>query len=533
MDPHVREGRQPVKYKGNILEVINLSLSLTGSDGVPVRILNDLSFNVRSGEILGLIGDSGSGKTMTALAVSGLLNDFAKVESGQIIYEGEDLVTKSAAHRRRLLGEKIGIIFQDPSSALDPLQTVESNLSEIISIRDGDKKEGRERILKMLKTVGFEDPEDIAGRYPHRLSGGQRQRVLIAGAALMNPSLLIADEPTSSLDTVTSMSIMQLLHEMCQEMGISILFISHNLNAVRNFCDRVMVMREGTIIDSDTSWDIMGQPKSAFTAELLMKSRLDPKTLGITRGKTNENGPIVLSAKDIAASYVYAGNTGSRTNSIINDICFDIHEGECIGLIGASGCGKTTLVKTLLGIIKPAAGTVSCEGRAAAVFQDPVSSLHPAHTVRWHLKEALTSSGRTIPKEEQESYFIKTLEDVGLSAKHLKRFPHQMSGGQRQKAAIAMCLVRDPAVLIADEPFSALDASSQASVIKLLSDINKERGTTMLIVSHNLRVIKAMCTRVLVMDKGKIVESGRTDSVLNNPKSDTTLALIKAGEYAG
>ncbi len=215
-----------MRYKGNILEVNDLCLSLSNADGAPVKILNNLKFNVRSGEILGLIGDSGSGKTMTALAVSGLLSDFAHVDSGEIIFEGEDLVKKTPKERRLLLGEKIGVIFQDPSSALDPLQTVESNLSEIISIRDGDKRKGHERILNMLKTVGFDDPEQIAKRYPHRLSGGQRQRVLIAGAALMNPSLLIADEPTSSLDTVTSMSIMQLLHEMCQEMGISILFLS-------------------------------------------------------------------------------------------------------------------------------------------------------------------------------------------------------------------------------------------------------------------------------------------------------------------
>ena len=518
-------------YKGNILEVNNLSLSFINKDGVPSKILNELTFHVRSGEILGLIGDSGSGKTMTALAVSGLLSEFANVDSGEIIFEGEDLVKKTPKERRALLGEKIGVIFQDPSQALDPLQTVESNLMEILSTRNMSKEESRGRILKMLKTVGFESPAEIAKRYPHRLSGGQRQRVLIAGAALMNPSLLIADEPTSSLDTMTSMSIMQLLHEMCQEMGISILFISHNLSIVRNFCDRIMVMKEGTIIDSDTSWDIMGQPRSAFTAELLMKSKLDTDKLGIRRGKSNESGPVVLSVKDIESTYEYRGFHKNEFNKVISGINFDIHEGECVGLIGSSGCGKTTLVKTILGLLKPISGSVECTGKAAPVFQDPASSLNPAHTVVWHLKEALRASGRNIRKEEQTSYFLGILESVGLSGKHLTRFPHQMSGGQRQKAAIAMCLVQEPAVIIADEPFSALDASSQASIIKLLSDINNERGTTMLIISHNLRVIKAMCSKVIVMDKGKIVESGNTDDVLGNPSSDVTLGLIKAGDY--
>lgn len=520
-----------MSYKGHILEVNNLCLSLSNGKGAPVRILNDLTFNVRSGEILGLIGDSGSGKTMTALAVSGLLSDFAHVDSGEIIFEGEDLVKKSPKERRLLLGEKIGVIFQDPSSALDPLQTVESNLSEIIKLRSNNKEEGRERILKMLKTVGFEDPDETARRYPHRLSGGQRQRVLIAGAALMNPSLLIADEPTSSLDTVTSMSIMQLLHEMCQEMGISILFISHNLNAVRNFCDRVMVMKEGTIIDSDTSWDIMGQPKSAFTAELLLKSRLDPHSLGITRGKAKEDAPVVLSAEKICAGYQYSYFRRSETPLVISDISFEVKEGESVGLIGSSGCGKTTLVKTILGLLKPESGTIHKSGKIAAVFQDPVSSLNPAHTVRWHLDEALTAAGIKMSADEKKNHFLKVLEDVGLSAKHLTRFPHQMSGGQRQKAAIAMCLVQDPSVIIADEPFSALDASSQASIIKLLSDINTKRGTTMLIVSHNLRVIKAMCSKVIVMDKGKIVEAGDTDEILDNPTSDATAALLKARMY--
>ena len=522
MDQDLGQRRQPVRYKGNILEVQNLSLSFTNGDKLPVKILNDLTFNVRSGEILGLIGDSGSGKTQTALAIAGLLSEFANIDSGSIIFEQEDLVKKTPKQRRMLLGEKIGIIFQDPSSALDPLQTVESNLREVLSVRKVPKEQMHERIVNMLKTVGFDDPEEISVRYPHRLSGGQRQRVLIAGAALMNPALLIADEPTSSLDSVTSMSIMQLLHEMSHEMGISILFISHNLDAVRNFCDRVIVMREGTIIDSDISWDIMGQPRSAFTAELLMKSKLDTRKLGINPGKIKADAPVVLSVKDISSTYVH------MNKPVISDINFDIKEGECVGLIGSSGCGKTTLTKTILGLIKPSSGSLDCKGRIAAVFQDPVSSLNPAHTVKWHLNEALRASGQAIEKDKREAFFIKALEDVGLSGSHLSRFPHQMSGGQRQKAAIAMCLVQSPSVLIADEPFSALDASSQASVIKLLSDINRERGTTMLIVTHNLRVVRAMCSRVIVMDSGRIVESGETEDVLNSPASDVTLALIKA-----
>ncbi len=519
-----------MRYKGNILEVKGLTLTVSNNGEPGAVILNGLSFAVRTGEIMGLIGNSGSGKTMTALAVSGLLSDFAKIESGQIIFEGEDLTAKTAKERRKLLGEKIGVIFQDPSSALDPLQTVGSNLAEILRVRNLDKEAGRRQILDMLRTVGFEDPEQIASRYPHRLSGGQRQRVLIAGAALMKPSLLIADEPTSSLDTVTSMSIMQLLHEMCQEMGISILFISHNLNAVRNFCDRVMVMKDGTVIDSDTSWDIMGQPRSAFTADLLAKSRLDPDKLGLTAGKAADDAPCVLSVKDLSAGYSNGALLRKSSGTVIRDITFDIKEGDCLGLIGSSGCGKTTLIKTLLGLIRPSSGSIEKNGRIAAVFQDPATSLNPAHTVRWHLNEALKASGRNAGGDK-DSLFIRTLNETGLAEEHLHRFPAQLSGGQRQKVAIAMCLIGEPSAIIADEPFSALDAASQASVIKLLSDINRERKTTMLIVSHNLRVIRAMCSRVIVMNDGVIVESGDTASVLSAPATETTRMLLDARMY--
>lgn len=519
-----------MRYKGNILEVNNLSLSIINGSDAPARILNNLTFKVRTGEILGLIGNSGSGKTMTALAVSGLLSEASVIDSGEILLEGEDLVQKSPAQRRKLLGEKIGVIFQDPSSALDPLQTIGSNLSEVLNIRSDDKAKNKDRILEMLKTVGFENPEEVYKTFPHRLSGGQRQRVLIAGAALMNPGLLIADEPTSSLDTVTSMSIMQLLHEMCQEMGISILFISHNLNAVRNFCDRVCVMKDGTIIDSDTSWDIMGQPKSSYTAELLRKSRLDPQDLGITPSVPADDATSILNVNGISSGYNRGSFTG-RASTIIHDISFDIKEGECVGLIGSSGCGKTTLVKTLLGIIKPTSGSIDTSGRISAVFQDPVSSLNPAHRVRWHLNEALRYSGVRMEKEKITPYFIKILNDVGLEEKHLSRFPHQLSGGQRQKVSIAMSLISKPAMIIADEPFSALDATSQASVVKILSDINRERNTAMLIVSHNLRVVRAMCSKVIVMDKGHIVEAGDTNKVLNDPQSRATCQLLDAQMY--
>lgn len=514
----------------HVLKVHHLTLSFpTGKDPDPKPVLDDVDFGIRDGEILGLIGNSGSGKTMTSLAIAGLLPEGAHISEGTIKFQGEDLLTMKPKERRNMLGRDIGMIFQEPSTALDPLMKVGKNLDEVL-VAHGvkDPKQRRETILSMMSTVGFVNPEAIYDRYPHQLSGGQRQRVLIAGAALLAPKLLICDEPTSSLDTVTTVQILGLLKNLCRTLHMTILFISHDLAAVKNFCDRVMVMKDGKIIDKDTVSDILTNPKNAYTAELLTNARLDTRRLGIERAHVDYSSSPVLTASGITAGYSDTIFGKGSENKVLKGVDLEIYPHEILGLIGSSGCGKTTLIRSLLNLL-PHTGTASTSGkRIGAVFQDPVSCLNPAHTVNWHLNEALRTADRKLPKEERMIKINAALQEAGLNDSFLGRKPHQLSGGQRQRVAIAICLIMDPGLIIADEPFSSLDASSSAEILKLLTDINRERGTSFLLVTHNIHIIRQIASRVAVMDNGKICETGLTNEVLSSPKDPATIRLLDA-----
>ncbi len=530
----------------HIVKVHHLTLSFpTRKDPEPKPVLDDVDFGIRDGEILGLIGNSGSGKTMTSLAIAGLLPENAVINEGSIKFAGQDLLTMKPKDRRAMLGRDIGMIFQEPSTALDPLMTVEKQLEEVLTAHK-DKTVTPEychkAITDMLELVGFKDPEEILTRYPHQLSGGQRQRVLIAGAALLKPRLLICDEPTSSLDTVTTVSILALLRDLCHKLHMTILFISHDLSAVRGFCDRVMVMKDGKIIDKDTASDILSNPKNTYTAELLTNARLDTRILGLEPANVDYSKSPVLNAKDITAGYGRSlferVKSRSADNNILHDVSLEVFPNEILGLIGGSGSGKTTLIRSLLGLL-PHSGTVSIKSSSiGAIFQDPVSCLNPSHTIKWHLSEALRASGRAgnirgsgSLKEQRSKVLARitaVLEECGLGSEYLLRHPKELSGGQRQRVAIAMCLIQEPALIIADEPFSSLDASSSAELLKLMTDINRERHTAFLLITHNIHIVRQICSRVIVMDNGRIVEEGTTSEVLTAPRSACTSALLEA-----
>ncbi|MDO4421376.1 MAG: ABC transporter ATP-binding protein [Eubacteriales bacterium] len=530
----------------HIVKVHHLTLSFpTRKDPNPKPVLDDVDFGIRDGEILGLIGNSGSGKTMTSLAIAGLLPEAASITSGSIKFAGEDLLGMNPKARRAMLGKDIGMIFQEPSTSLDPLMTCGKQLEEVLTAHKDTAMTPEQRhkaIVDMLETVGFTNAEEICGRYPHQLSGGQRQRVLIAGAALLKPRLLICDEPTSSLDTVTTVSILALLKDLCHKLHMTILFISHDLSAVRGFCDRVMVMKDGKIIDKDTASDILSNPKNTYTAELLTNARLDTRLLGFEPATVDYSKSPVLTAKDITAGYGRSlferAKNRSADNNILHDVSLEVFPNEILGLIGGSGSGKTTLIRSLLGLLPPS-GTVNIKSTSVgAIFQDPVSCLNPAHTIKWHMEEALRASGKaktisgTSSRAERKARTLAritaVLEECGLGEKYLMRHPKELSGGQRQRVAIAMCLIQEPALIIADEPFSSLDASSSAELLKLMTDINRERSTAFLLITHNIHIVRQICPRVIVMDSGKICEEGITTEVLTNPKSECTAALLEA-----
>lgn len=505
-----------MKYP-RVLEIKDLCLGFPSKKDGFTEVLKNLNISVRKGELLGIIGNSGSGKSMTALTVAGLLPREAVITGGSIVFDGQDLLTMKPKDRRKLLGKDIGVVFQEPQTALDPLMRVGKSLDEILVAHGvSDKKERFTKITEMLKRVNFEDPEEIYYRFPHQLSGGQRQRILIAGAALLSPKLLICDEVTSSLDTVTTVEVLDLLRSLCFEYKITILFISHDLSAVENFCDRVMVLKDGQIIDSDNTYDILHNPKNAFTASLLENARLDPRALSLETADCDYSRSPVMTAKDVSIGYSNA--------KIIEGLKMEIFPKEILGLIGRSGCGKTTLTKAVCGLL-PYGGSIEVKGgRPGTVFQDPVSCLNPSHTVLWHMREALYASR----KDNDPQLISKTLSEVGISNDYLGRYPSELSGGERQRVAIAMCLIAEPELIVADEPFSSLDATSAAEILKLIAKINRERGTAVLLISHNLHIVRALCKRVIVMDHGKIAEEGMTKEILAAPSSDAARALLDA-----
>jgi len=530
----------------HIVKVHHLTLSFpTRKDPNPKPVLDDVDFGIRDGEILGLIGNSGSGKTMTSLAIAGLLPESARITSGSIKFAGNDLLEMAPKERRAMLGRDIGMIFQEPSTALDPLMTCGKQLDEVLTAhkdKAGTPEERHKAIVEMLGTVGFTNAEEICGRYPHQLSGGQRQRVLIAGAALLKPRLLICDEPTSSLDTVTTVSILALLKDLCHKLHMTILFISHDLSAVRGFCDRVMVMKDGKIIDRDTASDILTNPRNSYTAELLTNSRLDTRILGLEPATVDYSRSPVLTAKDITAGYGRSlfervKNKKQTDTNVLHNVSLEVFPNEILGLIGGSGSGKTTLIRSLLGLL-PHSGTVNIKSSSiGAIFQDPVSCLNPAHTIRWHMSEALKASGRqqsSAPGSGAERRSLElaritaVLDECGLGAEYLSRRPNELSGGQRQRVAIAMCLIQEPALIIADEPFSSLDASSSAELLKLMTDINRERHTAFLLITHNIHIVRQIAPRLIVLHNGEICEEGPTREVLGNPKSESTARLLEA-----
>jgi microcin C transport system ATP-binding protein len=515
------------------LQVENLSVAF-GSD---VKAVRGISFSIARGESLALVGESGSGKSVTALSILKLL-PYPKAHhpSGSIMLDGQDVLVADAAALQKLRGKRIGMVFQEPMSSLNPLHSIEKQIGETLNLRGGEL---RARVIGLLNKVGFPDAEHRLTALPHELSGGQRQRVMIAMALANDPQLLIADEPTTALDVTIQAQILALLKDLQREMGLALLFITHDLAVARKIADRVCVMKDGLIVEHGKTEDVLSRPREAYTRQLV---QAEPKK--IARAENAPAAP-VLRAENLKCWFPVKRGVVRRTVGhikAVDGVSLALRPGRTLGVVGESGSGKSTLALAVLRLVN-GEGALTFSGRRVdaiparemrdvrrdlqIVFQDPYGSLSPRLTVREIVGEGLEVH-EDLPAHARESRVVEALNEVGLSAEMMERYPHEFSGGQRQRIAIARALVLRPKVLILDEPTSALDVSVQAQLIDLLRALQARTGMAYLFISHDLRVIRAMADEVLVMKDGTVREAGPTETVLTSPRDPYTRALMSA-----
>ncbi len=508
-------------------------------DGKTIEAVKGVSFAIEKGETVALVGESGSGKSVTALSSVNLLPDTAVI-SGSITYEGQELVGASEKELQKLRGNDISFIFQEPMTSLNPLHTLEKQLSEVMLIHQGmTGAQARERIIELMDQVGIHDPASRLKDYPHQLSGGQRQRVMIAMALANNPDLLIADEPTTALDVTIQAQILELLAELKARLGMSMLFITHDLNIVRKFADRVCVMKDGEIVETGVTGEIFDNPQHPYTQMLLAAEatgRPDP---------VPEGAEVVAETKDLRIWFpIQRGLLRKTVGHVkaVNAATFSVREGETIGIVGESGSGKTTLALAMMRLIS-SEGPVVVLGNdiqgwsnkklrpmradMQIVFQDPYGSLSPRMTVEQIIAEGL-GVHHVAGYSSKEQAVIDIMREVGLDPETRHRYPHEFSGGQRQRIAIARAMILRPRLLVLDEPTSALDMTVQVQIVELLRKLQVTHKLAYLFISHDLRVVRALSHKVLVMKRGDVVESGTADEIFDAPKEAYTRALVSA-----
>ncbi|MDN8007108.1 dipeptide ABC transporter ATP-binding protein [Burkholderia multivorans] len=508
--------------------------------------VDDVTFAIGRGERVALVGESGSGKSVTALSILRLLRD-ADV-GGTIRFAGQDLGAKSEREMRALRGADIAMIFQEPMTALNPLYTIGAQIAETIVLHDGvSAAEARKRAIALLARTGIAEPDRRVDSYAHQLSGGQRQRAMIAMALACRPRLLLADEPTTALDVTIRAQIVDLLLELQREeaekRGMAILLITHDLNLVRRFAERVAVMERGRLVESGPVERIFAEPQHPYTQRLL-NSRPQRAVAPVM-----PIAPVLLDARHVSVHFArkrpgLAGWFGTTPVTAVSDVSVSVRQGETLGIVGESGSGKSTLAMALLGLQKTVDGNIEFQGRALStyrgreqtalranmqvVFQDPFSSLSPRHTIERIVGEGLELHRPDLTPDARRAKSVAVLREVGLDRTVLHRYPHEFSGGQRQRIAIARALVLEPRVLILDEPTSALDVSIQQQVLKLLANLQQKYNLGYVFISHDLEVIGAMAHRVAVMQGGMIVESGDVEQIFARPSHPYTQKLLKA-----
>lgn len=528
-----------------VLDVNNLVVSL-GAKGEGDRIIDDVSLQVRKGETLCVVGESGSGKSVTSLTTMGLLQKGAlKAISGSIKLVGENVLEASDRRLRQLRATTMAMIFQEPMTALNPVVPVGRQIDEVLRVHtDLDAGQRRKKILAMMEQVRLPDVERIFKSFPHRLSGGQRQRIMIAMALVLEPKLLIADEPTTALDVTTQKQILTLIRDLQRDHGTAVLFITHDMGVVAEIADRVVVMRRGRLVETGTLDDILRKPTMDYTRNLL--SAVPSLVPRAPRPETRE--PVVLEANELGKVYRERSFFGkAREVAAATDVTLTLRKGRTLGIVGESGSGKSTVARCIVRLIDPTSGGVRLVGREISdlsrrllqphrkrmqmIFQDPYRSLNPRVTIGESIAEGPINYG--LPRAEALKKARELLELVDLPADAVDRYPHQFSGGQRQRIAIARALALDPDVLVADEAVSALDVSVQAQVLRLLDDIQTRLGIALLFITHDLRVAAQICDDVAVMQHGRIVEQGPAAAVLTNPQQAYTRQLLDAAPGRG
>ena len=521
-----------------VLEVQDLSIRFR-QDGRIIDAVKHVSFAVRKGETVALVGESGSGKSVTALASVSLLPDSAMV-TGSVRYNGAEMVGADTATLRRVRGNDISFIFQEPMTSLNPLHTIEMQLGESLVLHQGlTGAAARARIIELLQKVGIREAESRLGAYPHQLSGGQRQRVMIAMALANGPELLIADEPTTALDVTIQAQILDLLAELKVREGLSLLFITHDLGVVRRIADRVCVMQGGEIVEQGMAAEIFAAPKHPYTQKLLAaepKGRPEPVAA---------DAPEIVRTENLRVWFPITSGLMRRTTGYVkavNDASLTVRAGETLGIVGESGSGKTTLALAILRLIQSTGPVVflgqdlqAAHGRVLRdlrrnlqiVFQDPFGSLSPRMTVAQIIAEGLGVHGVERGRNEHEMV-AAIMAEVGLDPAAMGRYPHEFSGGQRQRVAIARAMILRPKLVVLDEPTSALDMTVQVQIVDLLRDLQRKWGLAYLFISHDLRVVRALAHKVMVMKDGDVVEVGVGAEIFEHPRTDYTRALLAA-----
>ncbi|MDX0451883.1 dipeptide ABC transporter ATP-binding protein [Sinorhizobium medicae] len=515
----------------HLLEVRNLSVEFHTAAGV-VHAVKSISYHLDKGETLAILGESGSGKSVSSSAIMNLIDmPPGRISGGKILLDGRDLLTMPAEERREVNGRRVAMIFQDPLSHLNPVYSVGWQIAEAMTTHGLAGSKAREEGLRLLRRVGIPEPERAMRKYPHEFSGGQRQRVMIAMALALRPDLLIADEPTTALDVTVQAEVLKLLKELQRETGMAVLIITHDLGVVAEIADRVVVMEKGTLVEAGTVREIYKNPQHPYTRKLIAAAP--------GKGVMHEPGARaepLLSVRDVRKTY------GSF--EALKSISFDLMPGETMAVVGESGSGKSTLARALLRLDEPDSGTALWKGRdlfalspselyklrrdLQMVFQDPTQSLNPRMTVFQLISEAWVIHPDILPKARWRERVAELLAQVGLSAEHMSRYPHQFSGGQRQRIAIARALALEPQLIICDEAVSALDVSVQAQVIELLDKLRREMGIAFIFIAHDLPVVRDFADHVMVMQQGEIVELGTIREVFETPRQAYTRALLAA-----